>query len=445
MGRALEAERVGVRPDDEEDRHRAQHDAGLHGPGQHAPGEPCAVARPGVGFCCSGERLEASHAEEVPVGRKVAQPLLHVEGDLDVREGVTPERGERVLRCHGVATEQHGIPLGQPAGEGRLRRRRWRVHGHQTGESGVVDLAARQPRQLGEPEVAHVDGAHATVGETGETCRSGRHVAGGRDAVGAGDQRRPPVEAPHVVSSGPQAALDVVEVDPVAEHLGHPGPAAGDLEQTGLGPAAEVTGVQAVDGASEGEVGRVVGVTEHDVRAGVDDLPVDDVDVASRHRDADRAGVLGCTVRRKVGHARGRLGLAVHDEQVPSPATTQLGEGDHAVGVDAPPGLGDGAQVWKVEIGEPPPLEEVERVRHAGEGGHPGPTGQVPEARVCDGEVGEHDRGTGEQVTVDDAQAVAVVQGQARHRTIRGADGEVVRDRPGVAREVVPGEADQAG
>ena len=78
--------------------------------------------------------------------------------------------------------------------------------------------------------------------------------------------------------------------------------------------------------------------------------------------------------------------------------------------VDAPPGLGDGAKVREVEVGEPPPLEQVEGVRHAGEGGHPGPTGQVPEARVGDGEVGEHDRGTGDEVAVDDAQAVAVVQ-----------------------------------
>ena len=138
-----------------------------------------------------------------------------------------------------------------------------------------------------------MEDAHATVGRPARRAAvADTSPAGGMPSVQT-TSAVAPVDAPHVVSSGPQAALDVVEVDPVAEHLGDPGPAAGDLEQAGLGPAAEVAGVQAVDGASEGEVGRLVGVAEHDVRAGVDDLPVDDVDVASRHRDADRAGVLG--------------------------------------------------------------------------------------------------------------------------------------------------------
>ena len=106
---------MGVGPDDEEDRDGAQHDARLDGPGGSTrPGEPTERWRGARGrlLLRGGERLEASHAEEVPAGRKVAQPLLDVEGDLDVGQGVAAERGERVLRCHGVATEEHGIPLG---------------------------------------------------------------------------------------------------------------------------------------------------------------------------------------------------------------------------------------------------------------------------------------------------------------------------------------------
>ena len=115
----------------------------------------------------------------------------------------------------------------------------------------------------------------------------------------------------------------------------------------------------------------------------------------------------------------------------------------HAPRVDAPTGLGHGAQVREVQLGEPDPLEEAEGVRHPA-GGHPG-RGQVPEARVRDGEVGEDDGRAGDQVAVDDAQAVAVVQGQARHRTVRGADRRGSPRSLGVAREVVPGEADQPG
>jgi hypothetical protein len=250
--------------------------------------------------------------------------------------------------------------------------------------------AARSASLLWSPEVG--PGAQASV-----------------TASGAG-------EAPHVVPLGAQGALDVVEVDPVPENLRDARPAAGDLEQTGIRDAAEVTGVQALDGSPQREVGGAVGVAEHDVRPAVDDLAVDDLEGPAGHGHADRGGVLGGEVGGQVGHPRGRLGLAVHDEQVEAPLAPEGGQLDDTVRVHPAAGLRDGAQVREVHRGETDAVEQLEGVGDPGQGGHAAFACERPEALVGHREVGEHDRRPDEQVAVHDAQAVAVVQRQAGER-----------------------------
>ena len=98
----------------------------------------------------------------------------------------------------------------------------------------------------------------------------------------------------------------------------------------------------------------------------------------------------------------------------------------------------------QVHLREPDPVEQLEGVRHPGEGRDPCLAGEVPEARVGHGEVGEDDRGAGDEVAVHDAEAVAVVHGQARDGPVGGPDRQRGGDRLGVAAQVVPRQAHEA-
>ena len=73
------------------------------------------------------------------------------------------------------------------------------------------------------------------------------------------------------VDLGPEVALEAVEVEAEAEDLAAPVEPADDLEHP-VDLAGEVAGAQLGGLAAEGQVGRRLGVAEHDVRAGVDEL-----------------------------------------------------------------------------------------------------------------------------------------------------------------------------
>ncbi len=265
------------------------------------------------------------------------------------------------------------------------------------------------------------------------------------------------VGAVHDVAEAGVHLLHLVEVDPQAEHLREAVAAADDLVEAVRGTARHVAGAQHVDVAPAAEVGRRRGVAEHHVGALVDELTdLDAVGGRQRQlgqrlqrerpagdREADRRRRRGGEVGREVGHPGGGLGLAVHHEQVPPTTAAEVGVLPHPVGREPPPGLGQVAQRRQVQVGEPDPVEQVERVGHRREGGHPVGADGVPEAGVDDGEVGQQQGRAGGEVAVDHREAVAVVHRQRGRRDVAGADAQVGRDRLRVGGEVLVGEPDQ--
>ena len=152
--------------------------------------------------------------------------------------------------------------------------------------------------------------------------------------------------------------------------------------------------------------------------------------------------VLG-EVRREVGHPRGRLGRAVHHDEVPAAAAAEAAPAAYGVGVEAPAGLGHLAQRRQVAVLEAAGRQQVEGVRDPGEGGGAGAGEEVPEALVDHAQAGQHDARAGDEVRVQHREAVAVVQRQRGDRAVRGGQGEVVGDRGGVAGDVGAREPDQ--
>ena len=329
--------------------------------------------------------------------------------------------------------------------------------GGQGEHRAVVGLAAGQPGHLGrrddhdpagsEPElVAHQPGHPPDVDRGGAgTHREHQPVA----AVGGRG---------HDTAGGEQL-LHVVEVDPEAEDLGDPAAAPDHLEQSVVPLAADVTGPQGGHGAAEGQVGRGLGVPQHHVGPVVDELadlgvvrprerPLGerlDGERPARDRDADGAGGVEGQQRRQPGHPGGRLGLAVHHEQVPPALAAQRGPAAYVVRGEAAAGLGEVAQVREVHVGEADPVEELEGVGHAGQGGGPVGAHVVPERRVDHGVVGEQEARPGQQVAVHDGESVAVVHRQHRRCDVAGGEVEVGGDRAGVGEQVVAGEPHQLG
>ena len=141
--------------------------------------------------------------------------------------------------------------------------------------------------------------------------------------------------------------------------------------------ARDVAGAQRVDRLAERQVGRAVRVAHHHVGSAVDQF----ADVGSGHPSSGSSvneppGIgrpieAGCDCgefRWQVGHSGGRLGGAVHDEQLPARcAAPSCGEAAHAVGWQPAAGLGDVAQIGQVDAVEADPLEQLEGVGHAGE------------------------------------------------------------------------------
>ncbi len=251
-----------------------------------------------------------------------------------------------------------------------------------------------------------------------------------------------------------QQCLGALRVDAQAEDLRETAAAADYFVQPVRGAPGDVAGVQVLGGAAPCEVRGVFGVAEHDVRARVDQLtgvparPVGvglQVEGAAGYGDADRFGAGRGEVRGQVGHARCRLGLAVHHVQVPAVAPPQLRVADDPFGGESAACLGDAAQVGQAQLGEADPVEQVEGVGDRREGGAACGAQEVPEAVLRDGEVGEDQAGASQQVAVDDGQAVAVVHGQGGGGAVVFADVQVRGDGLGVGLEVLVRQAYEFG
>ena len=200
---------------------------------------------------------------------------------------------------------------------------------------------------------------------------------------------------------------------------------------------------------AERQVLRSGGVAEHHVLAGVDELAdllvAVDAEAAAGDGDADALGAFGGEVGRQVRHPRGRLGLAVHHDEVEAALPAEPGVAADGVGVQPAARLRHRPERRQLTIGEPRGVEQVEDVGHPGErrGARVGEVG--PELLVRDGGLGEQQAGTDQQVAVHHRQAVAVVHRQRGGGAVVRGEAEVGSDALGVAADVVPREADQLG
>ena len=185
----------------------------------------------------------------------------------------------------------------------------------------MIDLARRR---AGHRVGVHVDGAD---GQAGQLDQPGAEVIG-RVAGRAHDEPIVVAGRGRVDALARQRGLDRIEVDAQPERLHEPRAPSDDLEHViGRVVAAEIARGQLVDGRAERQVVLGGGVAEHDVVAAVHELPdaighsLDgpQLQVPAGDRPADGPRVAAGERGRQVGHAGGRLGLAVHHEQLDAP------------------------------------------------------------------------------------------------------------------------------
>ena len=396
---------------------------------------------------CTGCRGRAQLGELArrhrrPLARQRSEQLLEPQRHLDIAQRVAAETRERVVGVGVGPTEQLGEEGPDRLGRDAVAARRAGLRGLELGgvphERRRVGLAARRARELG-------DGVHPhDVG--GQARDRHRALAGAIDEpVGRDEQQQALVRArcTHGHAVIVEQTLDAVEVDAQPEHLHEPARPADDLEEPVGAPPGEVPGAELVDRATRREVRRLGRVAHHDVRAVVHEFAdalggrLVDAEAAARDRDADRPRRGLGEPRRQVGHACRRLGLPVHDGELEAPLPPERGEASHAIGVEAPTGLGDVSQARNRPALEAARLEEVEGVRDPRERGRCDRPELLPERLLHDGAGGQQQAAAGDQVAVHDRQSVAVVQRQRGRGAIALTEVEVVADRNGVAQQVV--------
>ncbi len=186
--------------------------------------------------------------------------------------------------------------------------------------------------------------------------------------VVAGAERRHPL--------GAQRGLDLLEIDTQAVHLDESAVAADDLVQSVGAASRDVARAQRLDRLAERQVVEAVRVAHHHVGAAVDELA--DVVVgptfqwldrersaADRPADCIRPGQHEFWWQK--GHSGGRLGCAVHHEQLETLILREFGESAHALRWHSAAGLRHVAQVGQARGVEANALEQFEGVRHARE------------------------------------------------------------------------------
>ena len=430
---------MGVAADDEQDADGPEQDAGLQ-PAAAGPGGRAVRGLPGQG-------LQRGDRRDVPVGGQRAQLVLQAHRQLDV--------GQRV-----PAQLHEGRPVGDLVQAEHLREDR--PHARRRGRGGGRARAG---------ELADPGAVELAVGEPGEPLHLGHPYGPGRQARGAGGGRRQagggafrhddecPVRLGARDGRGRarEGALHGLEVDAQADDLGEPRAASQHLEQAVLGAPGQVARPQLVHHPAEPEVGRRLGVAQHDVGAPVDDLPavraralLDTVepDAAARHGDAHGLRSVEGQPGRQVGHPRRRLGLPVHDEQV-EPALASRGRpAPDLRRLEAAAGAGQPAQrrqlgAGPVGVEQAAPVEQREGVRHPGQRGHRLLPAQGAEARVDDGRARQHDARPGDEVGVQDGQPVAVGHRQGGRRAVVLAQAQVGDDRLGVGLHALGGQPGQ--
>jgi hypothetical protein len=144
-------------------------------------------------------------------------------------------------------------------------------------------------------------------------------------------------------------------------------------------------------------------------------------------------------------HPGTRLGLPIHDAQFPAVAATLFGECPRAIRTQAAAGLGHLAQRGQVRQAVPARGDQVEGMRHGGQGRDAFGLQQGPQVVVDEGPVGQDDRGARGQVGVQHRQPVAVVQRQRRCRDIARSDAETGDDVVGVRVDGGVRQPDQLG
>ncbi len=326
-----------------------------------------------------GQGLELADRPGVPAGREpVGEAVGQPAGELDVGQRVTTEADEGV-RLGGVGPAEGAGEVGQHRAV-RGARLRWTVELGQGEERGVVGLAGAGERHPGDdvdPDGMPRDPAaarHRVPGAGGRAPGREEEVDG---SIG-GDHTR---VLPDV---GAQLGLEGVEVEAQAEDLAVAVASADDLEQA-VDLTGQVAGAQLVDLAPTGQVGRTLGIAQHHVRAGVDELAhagalVDGLvegQLAPGDGDPDGAGVLVGEGGWQPRHPGGGLGLAVHHDEVPATGATDARPASYGLGRESAPGLRDVTQRGQLALLEPAGSEELEGVGNAGEARRPGGGEQV--------------------------------------------------------------------
>ena len=281
------------------------------------------------------------------------------------RAGSRPGRGPASRAADGRRSGRSPGPAWLPVG---LRRRRGRRPGRRSAPGAWAAMAAWSTLPLRAARAPRRARRRHSPPAAGRWPRQRRARGRGRPARAGGPtgrSRRRPGPGVGGVADHPgraQARLDPVEVDAQPEDLGEAAQPTHDLEPVGR-PTDEVAGAQLLDLAAEGQVGRALGVAEHHVVAAEHQL-ADGLGRAARRADrADRAlavaetrdapsgrchagtgrrrgrtskeppgtgspsrvGVAQDPVRGEHGHPGGRLGGAVHEEEVEAAPQPELG------------------------------------------------------------------------------------------------------------------------
>ena len=164
---------------------------------------------------------------------------------------------------------------------------------------------------------------------------------------------------------------------------------------------------------------------------------------AARHGPADRAELVGDAVAGQHGHPRGRLGLAVHDEEPAADGGHPLGEVRDQLGPQPAAGLGQRPQRGVLGRVEAQPAQHLVLVRHRRQAGHAVLGDRGPEVTLQDAGPFQNDRGAPGQMAHQDGQTISVEERQCGHRDVVGGDAEALRDGLRVRPHGRPGQPDQ--
>ena len=157
-------------------------------------------------------------------------------------------------------------------------------------------------------------------------------------------------------------------------------------------------------------------------------LPVEQAEGPAGDGDAHGAAFLHRLLRRQIAHPGGGLALAVHDHEAPVRRPGLLRELPVQRRGELAPRLGHGPQGGQVHPVEAHPVQHFIGIGHAAQGGGSGLFEEVPEFPLHQGFLRDQQRPAGEEVAVDDGEAVGVVHGQGGDGALLPAQLQIGRD-----------------